>query len=136
MLGCRHLVVCLLALPVLVGCREIEQRQVDRATGTECLIAPPELRDAARERVRDVRVAGARGERDAERVGVEVCRTAADRATAEVTVVRLRDDSVRDVRHGLALEFEAGAWRITRDVQTRLCQPGRGSQELSGRPCT
>lgn len=123
----RHLVVCLLGLALLAGCGETRERVVDRATGAECLLAPPQLRAAAGERVRDLR---------AERVEVEVCRTSANRATAQVTAVRLRDESTRDVRHALALEFDAGAWRVTRDVLTRLCQRGRGSQELSPRPCS
>ncbi|MGH2919271.1 MAG: hypothetical protein ACRDLS_11850 [Solirubrobacteraceae bacterium] len=128
------LVVALAAL--LGGCGEDEPRGA-ATTATQpaqCLRADPSIEAAARAHVRDVTI-GPEERFDAERLDVDVCRTGDAQASATVTIYGLRDDSIRDVRHGLTLVPERGFWQVAVDVETRRCRPGRGPQEFTTDRC-
>jgi hypothetical protein len=54
-----------------------------------------------------------------------------------VTVVEdgLADDSVRTVRYTLEFEQAGNRWRLESARRTQRCQPGRGNQNFSPKPC-
>ena len=52
-----------------------------------------------------------------------------------MTVLGLRDDSIRDVRHVMVLEKRDGNWVIVRDGDSYRCQQGRGQQDFEPKRC-
>jgi hypothetical protein len=47
----------------------------------------------------------------------------------------LADDSVRAVRFALEFRRAGGRWRLESARRTQRCQPGRGHQRFSAKPC-
>jgi hypothetical protein len=47
----------------------------------------------------------------------------------------LADDSVRAVRYALEFRRPDGRWRLESARRTQRCQPGRGHQGFSAKPC-
>jgi CO dehydrogenase/acetyl-CoA synthase alpha subunit len=104
-------------------------------TATKCLSNDPALTAAARDHA-DVIVVGAKVVRsEADRVQVDTCRTTDTNATATVTVLGIRDDSIRDQRHQMTLERRSGRWIVVRDNDTQRCRKGRGHQDFSSLKC-
>ncbi len=98
------------------------------------------LMAAARQHVRNIDVSGdgtpANSEEgQADRVEVDVCRSSDEDGRATVTVLGLRDDSIRDVRHVMVLEKRDGTWVIVRDGDSYRCQQGRGQQDFEPKRC-
>jgi hypothetical protein len=123
---------CLLAAVAAAGCGGDDN---DKQAQTRCLSSSPALEAAARKHV-DTIVVGAKAiKSDADRVTVDACRTSDEDATATVTVLGVRDDSVRDQRHRLTLQRKDGAWVIVRDLDTQRCRKGRGHQDFSSLRC-
>jgi hypothetical protein len=121
---------CLLAVLAAAGCGGDDDQAKDCRPGDAALEA------AARDHVDTIVIAGKAVEGDADRVTVDVCRTSDEEATATVTVLGVRDDSVRDQRHQLTLERRDGRWAIVRDLDTQRCRKGRGHQDFSSLRCT
>jgi hypothetical protein len=48
----------------------------------------------------------------------------------------LHDPLIKDVRHEIRLIKSGGIWQVVDDADTRICQPGHGSQTYSGGICT
>jgi hypothetical protein len=105
--------------------------------GGDCQDSEPGLEKAARDHVAYIKVAedGRAESGSADRITVDVCRSAQDEATATVTVFGLRDDSIRDIRHEMRLIKSGGIWQVTDDQDSQRCQAGRGQQEFSGSRC-
>jgi hypothetical protein len=104
--------------------------------GAACLASDAELEQAARAVAGNVTLPSPGVEGDVDEVKVEICRTTETAATATVTLLGHRDDSVQDSRHALTLEKQAGTgWVVTKDVTTYRCRPGRGQQEFSPALC-
>ena len=119
---------CLLAA-VLVGC----------GTGatTNCKVPPDRaLLLAVREHAASVMVTSTKRRGNAGRLTITACQTSDTEATATLTVFGLRDDSTRDIRHGMKLERRAGKWTVIGDSHSRRCQEGRGAQVFSGARCS
>ena len=97
------------------------------------------LEAAAKAHVRNIVVgdnASPKGEQgQADRIEVAVCRSSDNDGRATVTVLGLRDDSIRDVRHVMVLEKRNGNWVIVRDGDSYRCQQGRGQQDFEPNRC-
>ena len=130
--ACLLAVAALAAATLVAGCGGD-----DNDTDTSCQTpVDSALQAAVGAHVGTLRVDAGSDEGDADRVDTDICRTSQDRATATVTVVGLRDDSVRDHRHELTLEHRAdGEWRVTGDRHTYRCQAGRGQQSFAATLC-
>lgn len=72
---------------------------------------------------------------DAGRVTVDVLAESTYEATALVTLLDLRDDSVRDERLLLTYTPVAGAWELIDAGRQVRCQPGRGHPDWSAAAC-
>lgn len=129
----RHraiLPACLLATAAIAsGC-------LSGAT-TNCKTPPDRaLLLAVREHEEDVKLPDGPDKGNAGRLTISACQTSDTEATATMTVFGLKDDSTRDIRHGMKLQVKNGKWVVTGDAHTRRCQPGRGSQEFSSGKCS
>lgn len=119
---------CLLAA-VLAGC--------GAGATTNCKVPPDRaLLLAVREHAASVMVTSTERRGNAGRLTITACQTSDTEATATLTVFGLRDDSTRDIRHGMKLERRAGKWTVIGDSHSRRCQEGRGAQEFSGARCS
>lgn len=58
-----------------------------------------------------------------------------DSVRVAVTQDDLPDDSVRSVRYVLRFRRAGRRWRVESARRTQRCQPGRGHQRFSPRPC-
>ncbi|MBW3607688.1 MAG: hypothetical protein KY463_04930 [Actinobacteria bacterium] len=118
----------LLAAAVAAGCGS--------GATTNCK-APPDraLLLAVREHADEIQLPDGPDKGNAGRLTISACQTSDAEATATMTVFGLRDDSTRDIRHGMKLQVKNGKWVVTGDAHTRRCQPGRGSQEFSSAKC-
>jgi hypothetical protein len=47
----------------------------------------------------------------------------------------LPDDSIRAIRHVLEFKRAGGRWEVESARRTQRCQPGRGHQRFSPKPC-
>lgn len=141
----RHVILCV-ALSVLVACTQDPERiqpapasgnsPITVASQPSCLEPEPELRDAVVAVVGDITVARPGVEGDADQMEVIVCKTSDRKATATVTVLGQRDDSVSDTRHELVLDKGVnGGWVATSHVRLYRCQPGRGHRAFSSELC-
>lgn len=72
---------------------------------------------------------------EADRVTVDVLSQASYEAVALVTLLGLRDDSVRDERLRLTLTPVGREWRLAGAGRQVRCQPGRGHQDWSDGRC-
>ena len=72
---------------------------------------------------------------DAGRVTVDVLAQESYEATALVTLLDLRDDSVRDERLRLTLTPVGDEWRLVQAGRQVRCQPGRGHGDWSAAAC-
>ncbi len=145
------LVVCLVAAALAGGCGDDDESSGGSSGGQtsndnggnvfgkggDCKDSDAGLQKAARDHVASVKVAedGDAEGATADKISVDICRTADDEAIATVTVFGLRDDSIRDVKHELRLIKSGGIWQVTDDQDSQRCQAGRGQQEFSGSRC-
>jgi ribonucleotide monophosphatase NagD (HAD superfamily) len=107
----------------------------DEKAQTTCLSEDPGVEAAARDHAKVIVVGAKAVEGQADRVDVATCRTSDENATATVTVLGIRDDSVRDQRHQLTLERKNARWLVVRDLDTQRCRKGRGHQDFSSVKC-
>ncbi len=120
--------VCLLAVAV-AGC--------GAGATTNCKVPPDrELLLAVRAHAGPIVVTTAEKRGNAGRLTITACQTSDTEATATLTVFSLSNKSIRDIRHGIKLEREAGRWTVIGDAHSRRCYEGRGSQEFSSAKCT
>ena len=109
----------------------------DKNTQAKCRSGDddPALKAAARDHARVIVVGAKVVKAEADRIGVDICQTSDENATATVTVFGIRDDSVRDQRHQLTLERKSARWVVVRDLDTQRCRKGRGHQDFSSLKC-
>ena len=70
------------------------------------------------------------------RVGAEASRLEnPDSVRVVLTEDGLPDDSVRAVRYALEFTRSGNRWRLESARRTQRCQPGRGHQRYSPKPC-
>ena len=126
------LVGTLLAGIALGACGDDDEKKAQ----TTCLSDDPAIEAAAREHAKVIVVGAKAVAGEADRVDVDTCRTSDENATATVTVLGIRDDSIRDQRHRLTLERKNARWVIVRDLDSHRCREGRGHQDFSTLKCT
>jgi hypothetical protein len=122
----------LLAAVALGACGSDDK---DKNAQTKCLPDEPGLEAAARAHAKVIVIGAKAVKGEADHVQVDTCRTSDKNATATVTVLGIRDDSVRDQRHQLTLERKDARWVIVRDLDTQRCREGRGHQDFSSLVC-
>lgn len=104
---------------------------------TNCRTPPDRaLLLAVRAHAGPITLPGGEKQANAAQLTISACQTSDTEATATLTVFGLRDDSIRDMRHGLKLERGGDAWRVVADSHTQRCQKGRGSSEFASAKCT
>jgi hypothetical protein len=70
------------------------------------------------------------------RVGAQASRLEnPDSVRVVLTEDGLPDDSVRAVRYALEFSRSGNRWRLESARRTQRCQPGRGHQRFSPKPC-
>ncbi len=120
----------LLAGLVLASCGDD-----DKKVSKDCLPgSDPALEAAARAHV-DKIIVGAKPV-EADKVEVDTCRTSDEDATATVTVLGVKDKSVRDQRHQVTLEKQNAKWAVVRDLDTQRCREGHGHEKFSSVQCS
>jgi hypothetical protein len=118
---------CLLAV-ALIGCGS--------GATTNCKVPPDRaLLLAVRAHAGPVKLPTSTTSGNIGRLTITACQTSDSEATATLTVFSLSDKAVRDIRHGMTLEFRAGKWVVTADAHSRRCHEGHGSQEFSSKKC-
>jgi hypothetical protein len=130
----RTLLAGFLLLGVVLGACGNDDKNTTQA---KCLSGDdPALEAAARDHAKVIVVGAKAVTSEADRVQVDTCRTADDKATATVTVFGIRDKSVSDQRHQMTLERKAARWLVVRDLDTQRCRKGHGHQDFSSLQCT